>query len=812
MALLLGSGPLFAAPPAAGSSRSTIATAPAGAGQAALSVGFDASSRLRASSCTRGPCPLEQGVELSLPAEAAALTRSARLTVVPIGEKRRAVHVAIPDPERRRQWEAVIAAPLGAGAPSVPFQGWTGYVEGVWGERHGPMVQVASSTAGAYSILIGQQREDLTLCGRPTILSPRLLTPTDLKLRPAKVQRLDTVERSRALRVTAERLPEDAPRGSYPLLRALIATSAVGNPQALTDGNPATTWAENRGGSGRGEIVLMKVPPELPITGFELVVRPPGDVAVAGTSPREFFLATRSTLIQVSMPEDAWKIPGARWGVRLPQALTSDCVALVTESAYDEGAAAQVTFAELSAQTEFDRTALESLVGALAGGGERSTAAASALSALGEPGFQAIAKAYQRLDEGGRRVALDALDAAPCTISAPIYVKALLSPYRAHRIHAEARLVRCGDPAAQALEAALRAEPRRAHPLFATEIALIAPGRAVRAIAPLLDLRETERRRLLRIALARAMQSEAADGAIRELLAAPGVTPVALVDALRALGDRIGAFRAQAAPALLRLLASEPSFRTRFLLLEPAARLSRSDAGARAFVSKAIQSDADARVRARASDVARDVEVFAHELLRAVDDPEVRVREAGIRSLGEARAAFAATALARRLQSDPWPLVRGASADALGRLGPEVQVDAVLARALGDESDLVRRQSVLALGDRRALSHAPQIRERLDDGEETEGVRAGAATALGNMCDTGSVDRLTKHARKLGDPTLSGPERTVSSAALFALGRVRPRDLEQRLAPLLDPRLPSSIRQAARAALTARTSCVAAGR
>src|SRR5690606_20847318 len=219
----------------------------------------------------------------------------------------------------------------------------------------------------------------------------------------------------------------DAPVSPAPLLRAISASSAVGNPAALTDSDLESTWAENRGGSGRGEFVLMLSPPELPIAAFELVVRPPLREIPHAVAPKTFFLAVTGKLFRVEMPEDAWKFPGRRYEIKLPAPVTTDCVALVTDDAFNEQKTAQVTFAELSARSDFDLKNVDGLVGALAGGGERAQAAGALLRSLGKPAFEAIGKRFKDLDAGGRRVALDVMDHAECAESARVYVAALLS-------------------------------------------------------------------------------------------------------------------------------------------------------------------------------------------------------------------------------------------------------------------------------------------------------------------------------------------------------------------------------------------------
>src|SRR5690606_26212502 len=141
-----------------------------------------------------------------------------------------------------------------------------------------PMVFVSEPTKlGEQRLVIGKQYENIGLCGRPTVVAPQLLNPSDLKLYPAKVQRLSPSERNAAVRLAAARLDSALKMGPS-VLRTAGASSAVGSPQSLTDGDLATSWAEHRGGEGRGEFVVFNAPPQLPIAGFDFVVKPRGDV------------------------------------------------------------------------------------------------------------------------------------------------------------------------------------------------------------------------------------------------------------------------------------------------------------------------------------------------------------------------------------------------------------------------------------------------------------------------------------------------------------------------------------------------------
>lgn len=792
---------------ASASAREVVATAAAGGGQPALSVGFDSAGKLLANVCAHKPCSLAGGQELSFPAAAKPLVAHGRLSVVPLGSGRHAIVVSIPDKSHNRSWQAVVVAPLGGQKPDVVFQGWTGLVEGQYGLRHGPMVIVSKPAGdGSRRIVIGEQREDLQLCGRPAVLAPKLLFSKDLELHPAKVQRLSQDERSRAESVTAKRVEGDDGK-AYPLLRAVGATSAVGQPAALTDGNPETTWAENRGGDGRGEFVLMNAPDDLPITGLDVVVRPPKSTPDRGVAPRDFWIATNKRLLHVTMPEDAWQHPGARYRITLEKPLHTDCVALVTGGAYGATRDSRVSFAELEARTEFDASKLEGLVGALAGGGKRAVAAGSALGSLGGPAFDAVAKRFDSLDEGGRRVALDVMDRAPCGKSVPVYLHALLGPYRAHRIHARDHIRQCGDKSAPLLEAAIKNGPPRARPLIAGELALVAPERAVRVIVPLLDSKSHEERRLLRTTLAHATDSSKATGAVRDMLRNDKLPEVAAIDLLRSLGSRLGAYEPEASKQFARLARPGASFRTRYLLLAPAAVLAPKDPAAAAFLKQSLVRDADGHVRAQAARVIDRPSAFRAGLLHALGDPGVRVREAAVQTLGEGRAAFAAQGIEKRLDEDPWPLVRSAAADALGRMGPDKDIDQALDDALDDSSKSVRAPVVRALGVRRARAYAGDVRDRLDDKNEAVEVRMQAARALGRMCDQGSLDLLTHYAGKAADRLANGDLQSIGSAAVVALGRLHPRDLKQRLAPLMGPRAPRGARFAAKAALERRDVC-----
>ncbi|MEP7050606.1 MAG: HEAT repeat domain-containing protein [Pseudomonadota bacterium] len=784
-----------------------VAFAPPGAGQAGLGVGFDAAGALRAATCATAACAIERGTEIPFPAEMRAAIPSVQFSVVGIGAGRRAVVVTANEAKTGRAWSAVVVGPLGAGEPRLIFSGFTGFVVGEDGLRRGKRVDISGPDEdGARRIVVGDIQEDLSLCGRPAVLAPLLLANTDLKLHPAKVQRLSVEERERARDVTAVRAPASEAAPGFGLLHAVAATSAVGSPSALSDGNPQTSWAENRGGAGRGEFVLFNAPSELPISGLDLWIRPATAAVVDGVAPREFWLASEHELLKVTMPEDAWKFPGARYTIPLDPPLQGSCLALVTESAFDENPRARVTFSELRARTEFDTSSVPALVAALAGGGERAQAAEAVLRVLGQPAFEAVAVAYDSLDEGGRRSALNVLDQAPCITSLPVYLAAFSGRSPAQAIHARDHIRRCGKAAAPFLaQAASRAQGTLQLGLLG-ELVLADAAQSVDVITSLLDVDSRSRRQALRVALARASVVPEAKPRITAVLANPNASERLLIDVLRALGDRVSEFEPEAGAALSRLQTPNASFRTRFLLLQPNAELAARDPAFRAALSQGLASDPDPRFRAQALTVLKDPADFSAQVTQALSDPDMRVREAAVRA--SAALPGAVPALAQRLSEDPWPLVRIAAADALAASSSAASADPVLAKTLDhDESPYVRAHVLVALGAHRAVTVLPKIRERLTDKDEWPLVRAAAAQAIGSLCDEDSVQTLTSYAHKLADPMADANEHLVGAAALLALSDLHPADLRARLAPLQKKGAPAQAKQAADAVLRRRGTC-----
>ncbi|HEY5957239.1 MAG TPA: HEAT repeat domain-containing protein, partial [Polyangiaceae bacterium] len=819
---------------ASASTRPTAALAhvPASGGQPELSVGFDSQGRMRAAVCSASSCNVEGGVSIAVPDSFGKRLSQTRFTIVPIGERRHALHVFIPSEPGEPSFEALIVARPGQPNMEILFQGLTGYTEGEAGLRRGPTLEISEpiDDAGTRRIVLGEQREELTLCGRPAILAPKMLTAKELAWKPAKVQRLSPEERERAQKLVAEphaadefvagagntaTVPAGPPSSTGPhttankasLLRPIGATSGVGWPAALTDGDVETTWAENRGGAGRGEFVAFRVPSDVPLQSVEFVVRPAKREIKNGVGPEKLWLVSDKLVYSINFPSDPWKAPGVTWKVALPSPLQTNCIAIVTESAYGERPDSEVTLAEINARSEFTLASIDNLVGALAGGGPRADAAGTVLASLGPEAFAAVAKAFAQLDEGGRRVALDVLDHAPCADASAVYVAALLSQFEAHRLHAVDRLHRCGAGAVEAIELALAQQPvSRLRPLIEM-LAEVAPDRALRLLVPRM-VGSAKTRRILREVVGKAARSPKAKEAVLELLGRTDLPRQASVDLLRALGRQITDYAEPAAASIQRLLVPEVDFTTKYLLLSPAHLVTDKSPALANTLSTLMRNDKSEFVRTEAVRSVVDLNRFASDLLRALDDSDVRVRQSAAQSLSAYKKHEAVLALGQRLRTDDWPIVRVAAAEALAAQSVDPEADKALLAALGDSSWLVKAAAAESVGTRKLTSAGEPLLDLFTDKKERFEVRIAAARAIGDICFDRALDQLTESVATLRHPAPDPQARAIASTALDAMAKLHPSDLASRLEPLLSGKdTPAGTRNAARAALATPPHC-----
>ena len=526
----------------------------------------------------------------------------------------------------------------------------------------------------------------------------------------------------------------------------------------------------------------MSAAEEVAITGFDLIVRGEGDLD-NGVAPRRFYLVTSDQIVEVTMPEDAWKKPaGTRYRVRLNEPIHTSCIALVLGEAFaaGRGPEARVTLAEVQATTDFDGMSLAALVAALSSDGARGVAAAALLQRASAPAFEATAAGYDTLDEKGKRLASSVLDAATCREQVPFF-GAIFARRAEHAVrvgderadsdmmHAQDRLRRCGQESAGVLGNLVRFGANdQVKRIAAEELAVLAPGEAVAVLVDALAEATDDLRASLRASLSRAAKSPRAVRALADAMAATKLRSrpaFVAVDVLRAVGPSLGLVEGAEA-ALMSVATPSASFRARYLVIEPASLLAEAgNARAQAWLRDTLRHDPDPHVRAGAARAAGRVPSIFDDLVGATNDPDPRAREAAVVALsalamaanhsGGASAPFPynkwsdmAMALDRRVATDPWPFVREAAVRGLGVVARNTEVDRRLAFALDNEP--ARRA---CCGCRR-LGYATRYGLRRGYPRAAERRRRGDRSA--GSCDSCACSAVRHEVRRRLDPAATG--------------------------------------------------------
>ncbi len=727
-----------------------------------------------------------------------AVAGRAELSSVPVGGGRSIAHVRVSLPGGGR-WEAL----LGPGAEAPLFAGPTGYVRGAEGERTGERLDWIDRPDGSRTVVVSQIREDSRICGdESTPLYPRGLDAATMTLRGATLQRL-----SASARAGAKHLVLTPLAGLPPAPRArLLVPGGESTPQGagarLVDGKPDTAWYEERPGVGQGEFVTLRAPAEVPIVRVALQIAsttPDKDAA----APRTLFLVTPGEIRELELPEGASK-PGSSFEVRLEAPLRTECFSIVLGEA--QGYASKtprVGVAEIVAYADFEEAPLEDTARLLAGGGPRAQSAAAFLKRTGAPGLAALEHVYSTLDAGGRALAVEvATGAASCEEGAGLLLLALGDKDREASRKGRDRLERCGKGAAPALRRGMKSGDPGVRARSAELFGLLAPGEALGPLAEALGSGERAERSALRAAYGRAARRAEAETLSR--LLAGTRTDAARLEMLRALGPRLPELGAPAEAALAALRASAQDMATRYLLAEPARELAR---GGKREPLEALLRDREGPVRARAAEMGTGVPGLEAALAQALADPEPRVREAALESL-RGGVHFPELAVTERLAKDSWTYVRVAASHALAQASPTASAEQALSRALGDLSPLVKQAALAALGAHRATASAPAIAEISGDPSVPLDVRITATRALGAVCATGEVERLTRAANLALNPADEADLR-IGLAAIDALGRIHPGDLARRLEKLRDKKVRAPLRGAADRALVETEICAA---
>ena len=315
-------------------------------------------------------------------------------------------------------------------------------------------------------------------------------------------------------------------------------------------------------------------------------------------------------------------------------------------------------------------------------------------------------------------------------------------------------------------------------------------------------------RRMVRDLIAQASRSKKAEPSIKEQLNRTDLSKTAYVDLLRALGANLAPFATMVAPRVEQMLATEPDWKIRYLLLSPAHRLVKNAPSLASRISTILHQDPNPFVRVEAIRSIEQLERFSEDLLKLTADSSMRVRQAATELLAKDRHPNANQVIRTRLTKDSWPEVRAQAAESLASQPANPEADNALIDALGDDSWLVRVKVAETLGVRQSITGGEALTEHFEDSKERIEVRVAAANSLGDLCYEPSVNALTKQAQKLKSPGMDLRDRALSATALGALGRIRPKDLAKRLEPLLSGKdVPKEIRKAAESALHSESTC-----
>lgn len=665
------------------------------------------------------------------------------------------------------------------GAPHVPWSARTDW-HGDPGERTAGVIELEDRTGdGRPDVVVGVHREGATLCGdQSTLLLARAYDPSRGELRPVVLRRVGEGDETSVTATLASPGPEGPP-----LLRALSAlgassTSGHGEddpaafapPRALVDGDPTTLWAEGRGGPGAQEFVVFRWNTRFPIRAFAVTPSPRAELGRRFGRPRRFWLVgDGGARLRVSLPDDALLHPGERYWIVPPEPLAWRCVALVLDEAYAPAgtrpAAVHTGVAEIEAFTELDwGSGIDRLVQIIVEGEAGGDEASRLLSNLGSAAVRALAAAWDRLDERGRRRAVRAF-ADATRRGAPEGIDALrrgamdeAEPVRSSALEALGTL---GPPAAEVLgrlvgeaepvgEAAVR--PMLRHP---------APVATAAFVAALAQQGASERPSL-RDGLGRAVAGNAEAREVFDTWAASDPPLAALASAALGLSGQSGA-RDAVPPVLSQIIGAAERFEDRFRIVLAARELPH-EPQVDGWLADLVRGGAEEwMLRAAALDALEHREAPNREAaaLDALEDDYPRVRIEAIQILdGRNTHDDRLVHLARR---DSWPMVREAAVAALfdRPAGREA-----VRRSIRDRSPRVRRaalRTVTRAGDREAWS---LVRARLEDDDEWPQVTIEALRYVRELCLTDAGELVLGVVRRGMRPGAWAPDVDVAAVAV----------------------------------------------
>ncbi|MGE0787540.1 MAG: HEAT repeat domain-containing protein [Sandaracinaceae bacterium] len=712
--------------------------------------------------------------------------------------------------------ETVALIGVERGAPTVLFSGRTD-LHGDPGERIASVISVEDRTGdGRPDVLTGVRREGVDVCGSSeTVLLGRAYDPAAGRLRPVVLRRVTGADADP--RVVATR-DSPGPTGA-PLIAGLEArgassTSGVADepesalealapPRALVDGDPATFWAEGRGGPGVQEFVTFQWNARFPIRALAVTVAPSGTVRGTLGRPRGFWLVgDDGARIRVDMPEDAGQHAGERYWVVPPAPLSWRCASLVLDTAYGgrNEDSIHTGFAEVEAYTELDfGGGIDALVNMIVSGGSNGEEAARLLLGLGEPAVQALLPSWERLDTlGHRRATRVFANAARHDWAGGLDGLALAARDDAPEVRAQALEALGTIEAGAELLADRVLEPA---PRGDEAVGPLVHQPASVAVPALLRAMGTDggsERPALRVGLAEALAREARaheeDGAAAYAAWAEAEPPVgAYASAALGLASRSATRRDVSAARWVAAARRAERFEDRWRLVR-AGREIGADPEGDAWLAEVAGQAEEWMLRAAAVEALarRQSNVRGAVARAALADETARVRVEAIRIL--ASDAEATDALANAAREDAWPMVRAAAVEGLFQ---RTEALPVVRRAVRDRSALVRAAAIGTLtraGDRAA---APLVRARMSDDDEWPRVTVAALRYAAELCVPEAGEDVLTVLRRGIRPDAWAPDVDVAALAMVVALRLGGSTREDASRIAARESTPASVRAAA---------------
>jgi HEAT repeat protein len=679
----------------------------------------------------------------------------ARLREVTVdGQRVAEVRVAVRGTPREEVW-------VGALGGRVARVVWSGFA----GPRDADGEVSIDVDVGPEGVVEYQTASQVTRCdGAPARLFPRAFDFDAGKLRPVVSPAPPPASETLVGRRGDPAMPKGRPVASFHFTAASTTAGAgsdardLAPPAAVDDGDLATAWSESLGGDGRGEFLTARAGASgALVRGLRIV---PGDASSAA----RYRARNRVRKLQLSFgPRDDQRFdvelpddPAADhfrepYWVPLPRAVPAACATIVitevapgTEAA--RGGLGTTAIAELALFTDLDGPdGAERLVNEVASTADCASRV-PALVGLGEPAVLPTAQAI--MSAGGhtppRECLVEALTRLQPAPGSPIVVEALVAALvggseKEERLVVEAlRRAPAAPVAALGELAASRSADDQARAVRV--LGALDDARAAEALLGLVGRGSEARRDAVVLALAGAPKLDAA--ALFAAIAQAGGEAQRQADLLRAVPAAIkrAPDDSRALEVLRAALASTRPFEVRGRAVMALGAL--GPGGVAELADVRVHDGEPVLRHLAARELAAIGGANALPALRAaLTDADPRVRATAAEGLGQDRDAAAAGALVAGAKQEPWPAVRRAELEALGRLCVAAGAD-LLARAVERDVAEVRRAALVGLARCKDARARPLLLRVLGRRNEASTVRELAAALLGELGDRAAAPAM----------------------------------------------------------------------